>query len=72
MLWSPELVLQTPISRNNTINKETVVQPKYRHIVNNPCMAVITVLGIEEVIGKAPMNVRITSVDGVVDFNQVP
>ena len=71
MLWSPELVLQTPISRNNTINKETVVQPKYRHIVNNPCMAVITVLGIEQVIGKAPINVRITAVDGVVDFNQI-
>lgn len=43
MLWSPEMVLNLPISRGGQVSKELTVQPRFRHIVNVPVMGQIVV-----------------------------
>lgn len=43
MLWSPELVLTLPIGRGGQVSKELTVQPRFRHIVNVPVLARVTV-----------------------------
>lgn len=49
-LWIPELVSEIPVNRNGTTIRETMVQPRFRHICNTPVMEVINVKGLEDVI----------------------
>lgn len=62
MLWSPELALVLPISRNGQTSKELTVQPRFRHIVNVPVLGQLTVQNLSEVVKK-----RVP-----VDFNDLP
>lgn len=50
MLWSPEIVMTLPISRDGKISKELTVQPRFRHIVNTPIMGVLQVNGLPDVV----------------------
>ena len=58
MLWAPELALTANISRGNTYNKETVVQPRYLFVVNCPIMIDLTIENIPVVLNKLPINMR--------------
>ena len=48
MAYKPELSYILPTHRNGANNKETTVAPSYRHFVNLPIGAMITVTGVEE------------------------
>jgi hypothetical protein len=50
MGWRPELVLTLPISRNNQISKELVVQPSFLHVPNLPILIQVDVTNIETVV----------------------
>ena len=52
MLWSPELTVVMPISRDGQISKELIVTPRYLHMVNLPILTVLDVTGLPEVTGK--------------------
>lgn len=52
MLWSPEVVLNLPISRNGQISRELTVQPRFRHIVNVPVLGVLNVKNLPEAATK--------------------
>lgn len=56
MVWAPELVLTANISRGSTFSKETVVQPRYRFIVNCPIMVELNVSNIPDVLSKVAVN----------------
>jgi hypothetical protein len=58
MLWAPELALTANISRGNTYNKETVVQPRYLFVVNCPIMIDLTIENLPAVLNKLPINMR--------------
>lgn len=65
-LWSPDLAMVVQISREGRTSKELTVQPRFRHIVNLPVMAVLTVTGIELVVGKrVPLDANILSAVGL-------
>lgn len=51
-LWIPELVSEIPVNRNGTTIRETMVQPRFRHICNTPAMEVIDVKGLQEVLNN--------------------
>jgi hypothetical protein len=50
MLWAAETVLVLQMNRNGDAQKETTVQPRFRHIVNVPVMGWIVLRGIPEVV----------------------
>ncbi len=50
MLWAAETVLVLQMNRNGDAQKETTVQPRFRHIVNVPVLGWIVLTGIPEVI----------------------
>lgn len=50
MLWSPEMTLVLPMQRSGGVQKELVVSPRFRHIVNVPVMGWLQVTGIPEVV----------------------
>jgi hypothetical protein len=52
MIWSPELVMTTQMSRENTISKETIVQPRYAFITHLPIMTLLTVDKVPDVLNK--------------------
>ncbi len=52
MLWSPELALVLPISRDGKISKELTVQPRFRHIVNTPVLGMLSVTGLPQVVSQ--------------------
>lgn len=56
MAWKPELTVTLPISRNNQVSKELTVQPAFLHIVNLPILAQLTVLNVQAILGKVPVN----------------
>lgn len=59
MLWSPELALVLPISRNGQTSKELTVQPRFRHIVNVPVMGVLTVQNLSQVVqARVPVDFK--------------
>lgn len=65
-LWSPDLAMVVQISREGRTSKELTVQPRFRHIVNLPVMAVLNVSGIEAVVGKrVPLDANILSAVGL-------
>ena len=57
MIWSPELTLVLPITRNGRISKELTVQPRYRHIVNVPVLGFLNVKNLPNAVAsKTPIN----------------
>lgn len=61
LLWIPELVSKTDVSREGQHITETTVHPRWRHINNVPAMVEINVEGLTEVIQKrTALNVNST------------
>lgn len=58
MLYTPELVLNLPISRDGQTSKELTVTPRFTHIVNLPVMTSLTVTGLPGVTGKVSVNTK--------------
>lgn len=58
MLYTPELVLNLPISRDGQVSKELTVTPRFTHIVNLPVMTALTISGLPGVTGKVTVNNR--------------
>ena len=57
MLWAAETVLVLQMNRNGDAQKETTVQPRFRHFVNVPVLGWIVLTGIPEVIAtRTPIN----------------
>jgi hypothetical protein len=57
MLWSPEMTLVLPMQRSGGVQKELVVSPRFRHIVNVPVMGWIQASGIPEVVtSRVPLH----------------
>ena len=52
MIWAPEMVLSANISRNNTVNKETVVQPRYAFVTHCPLLVELDIINIPDVMNK--------------------
>lgn len=50
MLWAAETVLVLQMNRSGDAQKETTVQPRFRHIINVPVMGWLIVKGLPEVI----------------------
>lgn len=58
MLWSPELTIVMPVSRDGQVSKELIVAPRFVHNVNLPIMTVLNVSGLPEVTGKVTVNMH--------------
>jgi hypothetical protein len=58
MLWSPELVFTSKMTRNNRFSYETSVSPRFTHIVNMPLLVEMDVLGITDSLSNLPFNVK--------------
>ncbi|EKD89673.1 MAG: Major capsid protein [uncultured bacterium] len=58
MLWSPELTVVLPVSRDGQTSKELIVAPRFAHIVNLPMMTVLTVSGLPSVVGKVAIDMN--------------
>lgn len=58
MIWAPEVVLVGAISRNNTINKETTVQPRYLFITHLPVMTMLQVSNVPDVFNRIPLQFK--------------
>lgn len=57
LFWSPEHVLVANMSRTGAFNRETQVQPRYKHYVACPIMVSIDIINIEEALKKVTLNV---------------
>lgn len=51
-LWIPELVSEIPVNRSGGTVRETMVQPRFRHICNVPAMEVIDVVGLTKTVAN--------------------
>lgn len=58
MLYSPELTVQMPVSRDGQVSQELIVVPRFAHIVNLPVLSVLDVAGLSEVVNKVPVNMH--------------
>lgn len=58
MLWSPELTVVMPVSRDGQVSKELIVAPRFLHTVNLPMMTMLEVSGLPEVTGKVTVNMH--------------
>lgn len=56
LFWSPEHVLVANLMRSGAYNRETQVQPRYRHYCACPVMVSIDITNIEEVLNKVTVN----------------
>lgn len=67
MLWASETVLVLQMNRSGDAQKETTVQPRFRHIINVPVLGWLIVKGLPEVIAM-----RVPRAFLAVDKNGVP
>lgn len=58
MLWSPELTVVMPVSRDGQVSKELIVVPRFLHTVNLPVLTVLNVTGLPMVTGKVTVNMH--------------
>jgi hypothetical protein len=58
MLWSPELTISMPVSRDGQTSRELIVAPRFLHNVNLPMMTVLSVSGLPAVMNKVPVNMH--------------
>lgn len=56
MLWSPELTVTMPVSRDGSVSRELIVAPRFLHIVNLPVLTKLTVTGLPQVTSKVSVN----------------
>ena len=56
LLYSPELTVAMPISRDGQISRELIVTPRFVHILNLPIMTVLNVTGLPDTINKVAVN----------------
>lgn len=56
LLYSPELTVAMPISRDSQISRELIVTPRFVHILNLPIMTVLNVTGLPDTINKVSVN----------------
>lgn len=56
MLWSPELTVTMPVSRDGAVSRELIVAPRFLHIVNLPVLTKLTVTGLPQVTSKVAIN----------------
>ena len=56
--WSPSLVFDLVVTRNNSTSRELHVNPRYSHVVFLPIMTVINVTDISNVYSKLPVHTR--------------
>lgn len=56
MLWSPELTVVMPVSRDGQVSKELIVAPRFYHYVSLPVLTVLNVTGLPSVTGKIAVN----------------
>ena len=68
MLWVPELVTDTNLTRNDAVANELTVQPRNYHVVNCPVTGVVTMKGLHDYIqGKPSIGVQLTqSLDSLI------
>ena len=60
MLWVPELVSDTNLTRNDGVANELTVQPRNYHVVNCPVTGVIAVTGLHDYLkGKPSIGVQL-------------
>jgi hypothetical protein len=69
MLWASETVLVLQMNRSGDAQKETTVQPRFRHIINTPVLGWIVLKGIPEVIATRVPRKFIT--EGLVKIQQI-
>lgn len=58
MLYSPELVLNLPVSRDGQVSNELTVTPRFAHIVNAPILGKLTVSNLPAVTNKVTLNMH--------------
>lgn len=56
-LYSPEVTIQVPITRNGQISHELAVQPRFLHICHLPILTVLEVFGIRDSLNKVPIEI---------------
>jgi hypothetical protein len=65
MLWASETVLVLQMNRSGDAQKETTVQPRFRHIINVPVLGWLIVKGLPEVIAmRVPRSFLAVDKDG--------
>ena len=65
-IYSPEITIQVPITRNGQISNELAVQPRFLHLVHCPIMTVLQVSGIPNCLDKVPLEVVNYNTEAVV------
>ena len=73
MLWVPELVTDTNLTRNDGVANEITVQPRTYHVVNCPITGVINIIGLREFIdGKPNVGIQgLKAADDLLPDNQL-
>lgn len=56
MLYSPEVVVNLPINRENQTSKELTVSPRFSHEVNLPVATLLLVSGLPKVLNKTTID----------------
>lgn len=56
MLWSPELTVTMPVSRDGQVSKELIVAPRYYHNAILPIMTMLNVSGLPTATNKIATN----------------
>ena len=56
MLYSPEVVVNLPISRDGQTSKELMVTPRFTHEVNLPVATLLNVSGLPKVLNKVAID----------------
>ena len=57
-LYSPEMTVAMPVSRDGQVSKELIVAPRFLHINVLPVLTVLTVSNLSEVTGKVTVNTK--------------
>lgn len=61
MLWVPELITDTNLTRNDAVANELTVQPRNYHVVNCPITGVVNVKGLHDYLqGRPSIGVQLT------------
>lgn len=52
MLYSPEVTVQMPVSRQGQVSNELIVSPRYAHVTSLPVLTTLTVTGLDAVAAR--------------------
>jgi len=59
MLWSPEVTVVLPITRDGQMSKELSVSPRFVHLCNSPIMTGLTITNLPSVANKIAVNTKV-------------